>query len=75
MRGAKAMKVSAPCQVLVFSEAVLAMSFTNNFKMLRLTQYEEKGNLVALMFLCLDGLQVLELIRCRVFPLTLLGLA
>lgn len=62
----------------MFNKAIIAALFLDNFKMLNITLYNSKGDLAAdikVFCLWMDFERVLELARCRAFPLTLLGLA
>lgn len=78
MCGADGVKASLIRHTLVLSEAVMVVPFPDNFKMLNIAPYDKKGDLVMhveVFYAWMDFKRVSELARCRVFPLTLLGLA
>lgn len=72
------MKVQALCHSFVFCEIVMVALFLDNFKMLSITPYDGKGYLVVhveFFWAKMDFERVSKLVRCRAFPVTLLGLA
>lgn len=78
MYGADALQAQPTHHTSVFSEAVMIVPVSNNFKMLNIPLYSGRGDLTAhvdVFHMWMDLKRVSELARCWVFPLPLTRLA
>lgn len=71
MYNVDALKALSTRHISMFSEAIMAAPFPDNFKMLSITPYDGKGDLATYVEVFE---RVSELAKCQAFPLTLLVL-